>query len=191
MFFPEYWGFGEEQLEMTSSSNGWVGIEPARHLRNLREDFQEDDRLLLANSSAEISLRPAFGIHESDVGDEEQSFHDLQIRAVGQRNAADALKMLHMRGFQCPSNTYACTGISQPNYCCANGESCYNITDTGLGPVACCPNGATCGGIIKACAPADIQCPQTMGGACCISGFACFGVGCKYSGCLHTKPIFS
>ena len=88
--------------------------------------------------------------------------------------------MLQKRGFDCPTGTSACTSISQPNYCCATGETCSVIADTGLGPVGCCPAGLSCAGDIKVCntAAGQTACSQDLGGACCVAGFACYDVGC-------------
>ena len=84
------------------------------------------------------------------------------------------------RSFDCPTGTSACVSIGQPNYCCATGETCSSITDTGLGPVGCCPAGVSCAGDITQCNEEAGQsaCPQNLGGACCVAGFACFEVGC-------------
>ena len=85
------------------------------------------------------------------------------------------------RGFQCPTNYTACNSIGQPDSCCANGETCQLITDTGLGDVGCCPDGQTCGGSLSTCAAGYTSCPNNPGGGCCLPGYACYEVGCVLS----------
>lgn len=172
MFFNEYWGFearGEErgQDDAASSVVGDAGV--------LRREYQEEDDIAQGNSSAMLSFRPAFAIHEASAP------HDLRDAQARHLGASRALSALLKRAFQCPTGTSACTSISQPNYCCASSESCVSITDTGLGPVGCCPSGQSCAGAITHCAAGQATCPQSLGGACCVAGFVCFDVGCVSS----------
>ena len=97
------------------------------------------------------------------------------------------------RGFQCPTNYTACTSIGQPDSCCANGQTCLLITDTGLGDVGCCPDGQSCGGSLSTCAPGYTSCPNNPGGGCCIPGYACYDVGCVLSSTatLYVTPTTS
>jgi progranulin len=171
MFFPEYWGFESHETGVNPLTERGVYEDASRRLR--REYIEEDERLV-ANASAQLSFRPAFAIH----GNEMSATEDLTQARARHMGAAEALAGLQKRAFQCPSGTLACSSISQPNYCCATGEDCFNITDTGLGPVGCCPSGSTCAGEITSCASGQTACPQNMGGACCVAGFVCFDVGC-------------
>ncbi len=136
-----------------------------------------DDRealLLAANSSAALSFRPAF--RPSAVEQDEAARDGLNLF----RRAAAALAALQRRQWGCPSGTSSCAAIGYPYSCCHDDETCYQITDTGLGPVGCCPAGATCGGTISTCGAGDLACPSDLGGGCCIAGYVCAGVGCKY-----------
>ncbi len=131
--------------------------------------------LLAANSSALLSFRPAFRPSPStasDVSDDDYAGWVLF------RRAAAALAALQSRQWGCPAGTSSCAGIGYPYSCCHTGETCYKITDTGLGPVGCCPASATCGGTISTCGAGDLACPSSLGGGCCIAGYSCQGVGC-------------
>ncbi|KFY39384.1 hypothetical protein V494_04009, partial [Pseudogymnoascus sp. VKM F-4513 (FW-928)] len=156
MFFNEYWGFeaGEEE-EAQQDAAGDV----------LRREYQDEDNGAQGNSSAMLSLFPAFAIHEADLPLDPRDARSLH------QGASRALSALLKRSFQCPTGTSACTSISQPNYCCASSESCVSIKDTGLGPVGCCPSGQSCDGAITHCASGQTACPQSLGGACCVAGF--------------------
>ena len=154
---------------------------PVVRRHGLYEDADSD--LLAHNSSAELFFRPPFAPHlESDMvvqtGDE-----GLRRRWSAQelfRRAASALAHLQGRQWLCPSGTNSCSSIGFPNSCCASGETCVQIEDTGLGSVGCCPSGANCSGSIKNCASGNTPCASEIGGGCCIPGFVCQGVGCKY-----------
>ncbi len=97
------------------------------------------------------------------------------------RRAADAVARLQRRQWGCPAGTASCSGIGYPYSCCATGETCYKVEDTGLGPVGCCPGGSACGGAVSSCAADTTACPSSLGGGCCIAGYVCKGVGCVQS----------
>jgi len=84
------------------------------------------------------------------------------------------------RQWACPAGTSGCGAIGFQNSCCRNGETCVQVQDTGLGPVGCCPAGATCAGAVKQCTDGSTGCGSDVGGGCCIPGFVCQGVGCKF-----------
>lgn len=121
----------------------------------------------------EPAFSPSFPIHVDDPGSpsEDETLY---------RRAAAALARLQRRQWGCPAGTASCSNIGHPDRCCRQTETCYKIDDTGLGSVGCCANGSTCGGTISNCAPGDTACPASMGGGCCIAGFVCQGVGCRY-----------
>lgn len=172
-FFPEYWGFQDygNQYAMFKEPSGRAAGNA------LRKEFEGEEAILLVNASAPLSFRPAFVVHKT----QEKSLNKRDtpaIAALGLRNAAAALALLEKRDFQCPTGTFPCNQISAPNLCCATGEVCFTIPDTGLGTVGCCPSGASCSGSIT-CAAGNTPCGSKMGGGCCIPGYVCAGIGCE------------
>ncbi|KAF2840811.1 hypothetical protein M501DRAFT_1014808 [Patellaria atrata CBS 101060] len=94
------------------------------------------------------------------------------------------------RSFECPSGTSSCSSISRPDSCCAAGESCMLIEDTGLGDVGCCPQGLSCSGGVSSC-DTDAgysSCPGSSNGGCCIPNFECQGVGCVIANTVTIYP---
>lgn len=173
-FFPEYWVFEEGS---TQSPMFEVVLSPP-----LRARDEEEELRLLSNASSVLLYKPPFALHTTD----EDAHQDLRARErLAGRGAAAALAALRRRDFTCPTGTSDCSGIGAPNSCCATGETCFNITDTGLGSVGCCPNGSTCGGTISTCG--SVNTPCAVGGqnyeygGCCIPDYVCAGVGCKCS----------
>jgi hypothetical protein len=171
-FYLHYWQY-EEDLSQSNTSD----FPPVRSLR-IRDE--EEEAILLANASAVISFRAPFALHT------DENFSHLEARGrIGSRNAAAAaLSALQKRQFACPAGTTDCTLIGYPNSCCATDEMCFQIQDTGLGPVGCCPDGDTCGGTISGCNSPNTPCAENSngdyeGGGCCIPGFVCAGIGCK------------
>jgi hypothetical protein len=143
-----------------------------------RSAHEADDAIRVwANASAELPLRPAFALLSGSEEDEEERLPPPPWDLF--RRAASALAFLEKRQWACPSGTSSCSSIGFPNSCCGEGETCMEVTDTGLGPVGCCPAGATCGGGISGCAGGSTPCGSEIGGGCCIPGFICQGVGCK------------
>lgn len=165
-FFPEYWQY--EQAVEQSRVDEAEGA--ARNLRRAEE--VKDDNKLIANVSAAIEYRAPFAIHD------ETTLPELKARAAIGRSAA-ALAALEKRQFRCIVGTNSCASIGYQNSCCPEGETCFQIQDTGLGPVGCCPNGRACSGTINSCNAPNTACSSELGGGCCIPGFACQGVGCK------------
>jgi hypothetical protein len=92
-----------------------------------------------------------------------------------------ARDMLLKRGFKCPTGTNDCSSIGQPNSCCGTGTTCITISDQGFGPVGCCPSGENCsGGISCNTDEGYTSCPESANGGCCLPGYSCSGVGCKW-----------
>ena len=169
-FYMEYWQFGGN-LPQTQAPMLSMRSSPALRRRDLSEE-----KLPLANATT-ISYRPAFALHR------EQDFYSPNLEARGQVSAK-ALAVLQNRQFSCPTGTSSCSGIGYPNSCCATDETCFQITDTGLGPVGCCPSVSSCGGMITTCDAPNTACPDNNGGSytgggCCIPNYVCAGVGCK------------
>jgi hypothetical protein len=87
------------------------------------------------------------------------------------------------RQFKCPDGTSSCSAIGAPDVCCGTGSTCMHTSGTGVaGDVGCCPEGQTCAGAVS-CDEASgyTSCPGSSNGGCCLPGFSCMGVGCKYS----------
>jgi hypothetical protein len=182
-FYMHYWGF-EEELPQANTPE----VPPARLLRT-RDD--EEEAVLLANSSAAISFRAPFALHAED------SFALGHLEARGRisgRDASEALAALQKRQFSCPTGTSDCSSIGYPNSCCTTDETCFQIQDTGLGPVGCCPDGDNCGGSISGCTSPNTPCAENQGGnyeggGCCIPDYVCAGVGCEYFFALRSLCI--
>jgi hypothetical protein len=166
MFYMEYWQYEENLVQGDNS-------EAQSQLRT--RDLKEEVRIM---ANASISYRPPFKLHTDD----ELAFQELSIRRSFSEGAA-ALAALKKRDFTCPVGTSDCSAIGAPNACCATGETCFSVTDTGLGNVGCCPDGASCGGTISACNFPNSPCANGGGnyqyGGCCIPNYVCAGVGCK------------
>jgi hypothetical protein len=119
MFYLDYWQF-ERELEQSHLLNTGT---------TLRARSDEEEALLLANSSAVLSFRPPFALH-TDEGSDPLGFEDLRARKeIEGRNSVAVLAMLTKRGFQCPTGTTDCSGINAPNSCCPTNEKCYSIQE--------------------------------------------------------------
>lgn len=171
-FYPHYYAFPE-------ANTFALPVSPLS-ARRISED-QDDARRVFANASAEIPFRQPFAPHlEFTEGDPQQRIAEGERRSLFRR-AAEALAWLERRDWACPTGTRSCSAIGYPNSCCQDGETCVEITDTGLGNVGCCPQGATCGGSVSSCSNGNTPCASDIGGGCCIPGYVCEGVGCKFS----------
>lgn len=124
-------------------------------------DSQDNEIDQLSNATR--PYRPSFALHR-DGGEH-----------IWQR-AAEALDLLQIRQ-ACPSGMTSCSDIGTDYKCCPGGTYCVEVTDTS---VACCPEGATCGGEIGECPAGAVSCSPELGGGCCIPGYVCQGVGCKF-----------
>lgn len=176
MFFPEYWGFREQVDQFAIFGNGPADTGTGW---SLRKEFEEEEALMLTNTSAVLSMRPAFLVRAKQ--ETSLSQRDIQAFAIrhhksGRSAAAAALALLEKRQFECPTGTSACSNA--PSLCCAPGEACVTVTDTGIGSIGCCPSGYTCTGTIQ-CVAGNTPCGTDIGGGCCIPGDVCATVGCK------------
>ncbi|KAK4241601.1 hypothetical protein C8A03DRAFT_12108 [Achaetomium macrosporum] len=155
-----------------------------------RSALESEDALRLAgNASAELPLRPPFALLSGpEFEDEDQRIRPPPPAWDLFRRAASALASLQKRQWACPSGTSSCASIGYPNSCCRADETCVEVPDTGLGPVGCCPAGAACGGGISGCPDGSTTCGSEVGGGCCIPGFVCAGVGCKFLGISSQPP---
>ena len=149
MFFLEYWYFSRDKdtrSQMDGSSDMDKGS--ALHLREVRES--NDGRAEWTNTSI-IQLQPPFVLHS----DQQASLHGRPNRYPR--------AVLGQRDFQCPGGTSNCASIGRPNSCCASGETCQLISDTGLGDVGCCAAGQ-CSEQVQGCQQGYTACPGSSGG---------------------------
>lgn len=173
MFFHDYWGLQSIGSPPSQVNLGEMNDE-SEERRSLRRGYEHDEDALLANSSAILETRPAYALHFQD-----SPVSGATIRERRQPKPNQNIPDIFKRG-SCPTGTNDCSSIGYANSCCATGETCIQITDTGLGPVGCCPTGSTCAGTITSCSSGQTACAQQLGGGCCIAGYQCSGVGCRF-----------
>lgn len=128
------------------------------------------------NATIMLPLLPPFLLHADDT----QTSLNPTSNNRFLRFPRGILPSLEKRGFQCPAGTSDCSFVSRPNTCCATGETCQIITDTGLGDVGCCGQGQTCSGKVTTCDAGYTSCPNNPGGGCCMPGYSCVDVGCEF-----------
>ena len=163
MFFLDYWSFAPL---VDGEGNGTASCDqPIGQSSQLRPQHMND--------SSSVPFEQPFPLHS----DREISGSSVIPRHL--RFPLFERSILDTRGFQCPNGTAACTALN-PNVCCAIGETCQTVQDTGtgLGTVGCCPDGKTCAGSLSTCPSGYTSCPSNPGGGCCIPGYACYDVGC-------------
>lgn len=195
-FLPEYFAFGPAPAPASSQAL-------LHHGRGADTLLTPDEELLLAgNSSAAIAFRPPYPLHydyhaaglSKEIGarggaggslDEGRGeSRSLQLY----RRAREVLAKLQGRQFACPQGTHSCADINQPNYCCTQGTTCFVVTNAPeAGNVGCCPDGQTCGVTVGECSGGATACPTDVGGGCCIPGFVCADVGCKFYVCFVSR----
>lgn len=112
---------------------------------------------------------------------------DSPLRPHAQDTLVDSLlrfrarSALLKRDFKCPTGTNDCSSIGAPNSCCGTGSTCISIEDTGLGSVGCCSSGQECSGDISCNTHSGYtSCPNSPNGGCCLPGYSCQDVGCKF-----------
>ena len=166
MFFPHYWTF-----ESDEKADGSIAS-PDNESIIRRSPALDEDGEVFGNETLEENIWPVIALHTN----EEISRDPLLARYL----PVSWRKQLSKR-FQCPSGTFSCTSINRPNSCCANGETCQLIQDTGLGDVGCCAADQACGGQLSGCPQGYTSCPNNPGGGCCLPGYACYNEGCAVS----------
>lgn len=186
-FYMEYWEFygGSESQQhffhVPSQDIGQLGAEQdKRALRPICTDEEESTRQI--NGSIPRPFHPPFLVHTEE---QQPSFNphvkrDLSFYSLLRPRAQKvALEALQKRAFQCPSGTSGCSSIGRPTSCCAQGETCQLIQDTGLGDVGCCPSSGVCTGAVRSCDPGFLGCGSNIGGGCCIPNYVCVSGGCR------------
>ena len=165
MFFLEYWQLHPEDEERLAAAYGKQ--ENAEGIC----DARPEGRIVYHNETLTDGVLPPVLVHTngSDAGSSSRYSHLFQRSNLDRRQ------------FTCPNGYTSCGGIQRPNSCCANGETCLIVPNTGMGDVGCCPPGASCSGKVQQCNTAGgyQSCPSASGGGCCIPNFSCFGVGCE------------
>lgn len=131
----------------------------------------------LLNISATSNLKPPFFLH----ADELWNLNEGLLRWPRD--------LFSKRDYQCPTGTTNCSSIARPNSCCGQGQQCILVQNTGSGDVGCCPSGSTCGNAISTCntAAGYSSCPSSSNGGCCIPGYTCDSIGCKFCTKPHSK----
>ncbi|KAL2255857.1 hypothetical protein VTK26DRAFT_2604 [Humicola hyalothermophila] len=193
-FHPSYYAFPNDAIFAAAAKpHTPPAAAAARSIHEAHDAF-----LLASNASTELPLRPPFAVlsgpeEEGQEQEREGEHPHHRPRIPPQwdlfRRAASALAFLEKRQWACPRGTSSCAAIGFPNSCCQQGETCVEVPDTGLGPVGCCPAGATCSGGVSGCSGGSTPCGSEIGGGCCIPGFVCEGVGCKFDPTLSPPPI--
>lgn len=158
---PEYLAFGNHNLPLAAN---------AAYLDS--RDIPSVDR--------SAAFQPPWGKHLMPRSNGAMGAIDSRgIAAVAAQR--DVLARLQGRQFACPQNTNACTDIGKSDYCCATGTTCFVVKDApDAGNVGCCPNGQNCIGSVGQCTGGSTACAAEVGGGCCIPGFVCANVGCKW-----------
>lgn len=154
---------------------GTINTTPLSPREELLAARMADDNFL---SNTSFSYRPPFAEHHDST---------TSIGWESLRRAVEALHILEKRQ-SCPTTMNSCEYIGAANKCCLSNEVCVKVVDEHVGNVACCPKGAACSGAVAACPSGTTSCDAEMSGGCCIPGYVCQGVGCKYS---HTLPYLA
>lgn len=154
-FYFDYWSWDNPFLSSSSSS---------------------ETEVVNTSITELVEPQPAILLHTSTDADSLLSADEKRDYA---RSARRALFMLLGRDFQCPTGTFSCTSIGQPDSCCGDGATCVIVQDTGLGVVGCCPAGETCGNTVSSCGSGYTSCASSLGGGCCIPGYTCVTGGCR------------
>lgn len=135
------------------------------------------DNWIFASSQSKRSKREDFGNGTYQAqppirpNAADEWFERLRIRDV-----------LLKRQFKCPEGTLSCSSIGAPDVCCGGSSTCVKVQDSDIGDVGCCPNGQVCSGTISCNETAGYtSCPNSSNGGCCLPGFQCSGIGCKFS----------
>ena len=179
-FLMEYWqsSFGRGlQLPLTGTERHFLDDDGGASRKRLRPRSSDEDgwRSEPVNGSMPIPFRPPFLLHT----DEQVSLHhQSRVDRSSISSGLDEMR-LQKRAFQCPAGTNSCSTIERPTSCCAQGETCQLIPDTGLGDVGCCLASLGCSGPLHTCDAGFTPCPGAIGGGCCIPNYVCVSMGCK------------
>jgi hypothetical protein len=186
-FFSEYWqhDIGEEAGFLPDPALETGPARPTNALRPRDGTWAED----WSEVNVSLPFNPPFKLHTEDQTTFNPHFKrdSSHYASFFRRSPNEALAVLEKRIFQCPTNTFDCSSIGRPNSCCAQGEVCNIIQDTGLGDVACCPVNALCSGSVLNCDLGFTKCSDNLGGGCCIPQYVCIDIGCKWLFPSHVR----
>ena len=186
-FYMEYWQFdytGQQQHQhIFVGERAEDATEPEEQARRPKpprlrpRSNAQDEGVQYTNRSTSMAYSPAFLVHT----DEQVPLNPHSRRGLSRlypRSGAPG-KALGKREFRCPSDTDPCASIGRPTSCCAQGETCQLIPDSGLGDVGCCSSSSGCIGQVRSCDDGFTGCAQDIGGGCCIPGYVCVDEGCE------------
>ncbi|KAI9867140.1 MAG: hypothetical protein M1813_009418 [Trichoglossum hirsutum] len=180
-FYMDYWMF--DRPGVVGAVRPMLQSPSSNRFLRPRDDAGEDGEEGLQHyDNASIPYNPPLLLHTNE------DHHQAPLNPRSPRAAVAALRALQNRAFKCPGGTADCSSIGRPNSCCADGEACQIIPNTGLGDVGCCPVGKGCSGDLKNCDLGFTKCSDDLGGGCCIPDYVCVAVGCEST--LHIKPGF-
>ncbi len=197
-FYMEYWQFGFQ--EEGAQQPMMLGSEQQKndddedkdlharteHLRSRSMDDQQQEQELQQSETTAINgsmsfppqaFHPPFLLHTDEQEVPLGRLHSK--RDLSYLLSPRAWKShLHKRAFQCPAGTNDCSSIGRPTSCCAQGETCQLVPDSGLGDVGCCSARQGCSGPVRNCEAGYTSCPGDIGGGCCIPNYVCVSMGC-------------
>lgn len=169
-FFLEYWQFdGHQAGKRADEDRDWFDW----------SQRQNDNHHGQVGNESMSYLSP-FAVHAQES---EESQVPIKHTEHDEKAASIIPNIFKRQSFACPSGTSSCGALGYENICCPFGETCFNIKDTGLGPVGCCPNGSRCSGSVNTCPRPNTACAAGQdddfeGGGCCVPGYICQGIGC-------------
>ena len=180
-FFLDYWEFGDDAKDTNyfgsslarSQPSGDNGLDDTARTNGGNTMYDSNEDNVSTDQDTCHTYSPAIAVHQ-----QQWSWAGRLI----------ARNLLRKRQFQCPQGTTECSDIQRSDSCCAIGESCVIVDDSGIGDVGCCPEGASCSG-----SPSDCDedagfssCPNSPNGGCCVPGYRCQDEGCE---CLYLEPL--
>ena len=165
-FYLDYWTIAPAGKD--GSPQYWESRE--------RENKDEAGHLIMVNDTTIRKAIPPFLLHSTEESNIAGNILSTYIRLPRSPRS-----LLEKRAFQCPAGTSSCGSIDRSGSCCAEGQTCQLIQDTGLGDVGCCAAGEICAGSLSECESGYTSCPNYPGGGCCVPGYACVSGGCLLS----------
>ncbi|KAI5293411.1 hypothetical protein KEM52_005557 [Ascosphaera acerosa] len=173
-FWLSYWNL-EEVTTNSSLTNRTNDLDrradPDLVAQSFNPQSEEPDTVLLQNGS--IGLTPAFPLHYHEV-----PRHPKWSRRLLPGNVRS---LLAKRDYKCPQGSNPCDSIGRPDKCCGSGDTCQSVQDTGLGDVGCCSGSDKCASNrLDSCPWGYTDCPDNVGGGCCMPGYQCVSQGCLY-----------
>jgi len=178
--------FPEEEIHAKRSLEIQQRLQHERPVGVKKMSLDEGEMFMLENwiFASDARGQPSEPSDYTDLGN-----GTLQARSPLRPLAEDDfLARLHMRDvllkrqFACPEGTRSCSSIGAPDVCCGTTATCINVDgNTDAGSVGCCPQGRACAGSVNCDTSRGYSaCPGSPNGGCCLPGFQCQGIGCKF-----------